>query len=78
MNATQRKPPARKQREVLEYVTQYIAAKGYSPTLREIQRAFTFKSVNAVMSHLLPLRDKGWLTWQEGQARTIRPVEVQG
>jgi hypothetical protein len=26
------------------------------------------------MSHLLPLRKKQWLTWEDGCARTIRPL----
>jgi repressor LexA len=77
MTETERIPPAPKQLQVLQWVTEYIATKGYSPTVREIQKAFALKSVNGVMSHLYPLRDKGWLTWQDGQARTIRPVEVQ-
>lgn len=64
-----------RQREILVWLSRYIAEHGYSPTVREVCQAFNFSGVNGAMCHLRPLRKKGWLTWQDGHARTIRVVE---
>ena len=69
-----RQPVTPRQREVYDYVEKYIETNGFSPTRREIQHAFGFRTLNAVMSHLLPLRKKGWLNWIDNTARTIRCV----
>jgi repressor LexA len=69
-------PLTEAQASVYRWICGYITKHGYSPTVREIQTAFAWDSVNGAMCHLLPLRKKGWINWQENQARTIRPVEV--
>ena len=69
------KPVTQRQREVYAWILAYIADKGYSPTRREIQRGFGWATPNAAMCHLIPLRKKGWLTWTDGFARTIRPLK---
>jgi repressor LexA len=76
MNATavERLPLTKRQREVLEFIVSVRAAKGYSPTVREICRHFKFDSVNGAMCHLHPLRLKGWITWEDFRSRTIIPT----
>lgn len=69
------KPLTNRQREILVWLAQYIADHGYSPTIRELCQAFGFDSPNGAMCHLVPLRKKGWITWQDGQARTLRVIE---
>jgi repressor LexA len=64
------------QAKVYRWIVAYIEERGYSPTVREICRAFKFASPNGANCHLLPLRKKGWISWQERSPRTIRPVEV--
>jgi repressor LexA len=66
------KPITARQREVYVWIANYVAERGYSPTFREIAKAFGWKSANAVVCHLVPLRKKGFLTWEEGAYRTIR------
>jgi repressor LexA len=69
-------PLTKRQREILSWITQYIDAHGYSPTLREMCLAFGFSSVNGALCHLVPLQRKGWVTWHEGKSRTLRVLEV--
>lgn len=68
-------PLTERQREVLVWLAKYIGDRGYSPTIRELCRAFNFVSPNGAMSHLTPLKRKGWVHWQEGHARTLRVAE---
>jgi repressor LexA len=65
-------PVTPRQREILAWAAEYIGAHGFSPSLRELCRAFNFKSPNGAMCHLLPLRKKGMLTWVENAPRTMR------
>jgi repressor LexA len=70
------KPLTERQREILTWISQYIDAHGYSPTLRELCRAFGFVSPNGAKCHLVPLARKGHVTWNERQSRTLRVLEV--
>jgi len=76
--ATKEPPPpgliTDRQREVYDWVVAFCETHGYSPTIRELCKAFGFASVNGALCHLQPLRKKGWVTWSDGQARTIRPI----
>jgi len=65
-----------RQVEHLAWIRAFIASHGFSPTVREAARAFGARNQNAVMAHWNALRRKGYVTWMDGQARTIRPVEV--
>lgn len=76
MTATQElKPLTERQREILNWIARYIGERGFSPTVRELCQAFRFDSPNGAMCHLVPLRKKGWINWQDGQARTLRIAE---
>lgn len=68
-------PLTERQREILVWLFRYIDEHGYSPTVRELCQAFSFDSPNGAVSHLRPLRRKGWVTWQDGHARTLRITE---
>lgn len=68
-------PLTERQREILVWLAGYIRDHGYSPTVRELCQAFNFGSPNGALCHLHPLRKKGWVTWQDGSARTLRVVE---
>jgi repressor LexA len=69
------RPLTDRQREIYRWIVGYIATHGYSPTVRELCLAFRFDSPNGAMCHLLPLRKKGYLAWNERQSRTIRPLQ---
>lgn len=75
--ATERRPMTDRQREVYDFVTGFREQRGYCCTVREVMHHFGMDSTNSAMCHLWPLRKKGWVTWEDGQARTLRPVEVQ-
>ena len=72
---TEPKPLTARQREILRWLSTYIADHGYSPTVRELCLAFKFDSPNGAMCHLLPLRRKGWIDWLDNHSRTIRVKE---
>lgn len=63
-----------KQRSIYDWIVGHCEVHGYSPTVREIGKAFGFKSTNAVVGHLKPLMRKGWITWHKNRSRTIRPI----
>ena len=69
-------PLTEQQTKVYRWICDYVSRNGFSPTVRELQHAFKFASPGGAACHLVPLRKKGWISWQEHQARTIRPVEV--
>jgi repressor LexA len=75
MTTTKEKPATTRQREVYRWICKYIAKQGYAPTRREIMAGFGWNTPNAAMCHLVPLRKKGWITWTDGSARTIRPLK---
>jgi repressor LexA len=70
--------PTRKQKEVLDFVEQYLRAHGYAPTLREIGEALGLSSVATVYQHLKHLEAKGLIRREGGRARQVemtpRPV----
>lgn len=74
MTATAKAPTGR-QREILEWVRAYCDSHGYSPTNRELCRAFEIRSPNGAQCHLNALRKKGLITWIEGAPRTLRVTE---
>ena len=75
MTTTLEKPATTRQREVYRWICEYIASKGYSPTTREIMIGFGWSAPNSALCHLIPLRKKGWITWTDGSARTMRPLK---
>jgi repressor LexA len=68
--------PTKRQLEIHAWIGGYVAKHGYSPTLRELCKAFGFRNVNGAVCHLEPLRKKGLVDWVDGQARTLRAKEL--
>ena len=64
-------PPTDRQREILAWLSRYIAERGYSPTVREIGDHYGF-TTNGVSCHLRALRRKGLIEWQQSRSRTLR------
>lgn len=60
-----------KQKMVLEFVSDFIMTKGYSPTVREICQALGFRYPNSVFTILLNLEIKGYISTTSGKSRTI-------
>lgn len=60
-----------RQKQILDYIKQYIKKKDYAPSLEEIKRHFKLKSVGTVHEHIAALKAKGVLKKTEHQARAI-------
>ena len=60
-----------KQLIVLDYIKQYIAEKGYSPTVREICQGLGLKSPATIQEHLKKLVYAGLITNNPKKSRTI-------
>ncbi len=60
-----------RQRQILEFIQDAIAANGLPPTRAEIAQALGFRSANAAEEHLRALQRKGALTLVPGSARGI-------
>lgn len=65
-----------RQAEVLEYIRTFHTEHRIGLGVRDIQREFGFGSPNGALSHLWPLRHRGYVTWTDGRANSIVPVEV--
>jgi repressor LexA len=79
MTATPTAPPplTNRQQEVLDFITDFADRHGYNASVRDIQAGIGAASPNGAVCHLVPLRKKGFITWDERTARSIRPVEVR-
>jgi repressor LexA len=65
----------RKQRQILDFISQYIQKNGYSPTLQEIADAIGVKSLATVHEHLQALTKKHLIRKYEGMVRGIEVLE---
>lgn len=61
----------RRQSEILEFIQSVQQQTRSSPTLREIAAHFRFKSMNAALSHVAALRQKGVLESTPRRARAL-------
>jgi repressor LexA len=69
-------PLTNRQRAVYTFVAEHCHDRGYSPTIRDICRAFNIASPNGGKIHVAALSRKGWLQWEPGLGRTIRPTQA--
>jgi repressor LexA len=65
----------RRQRQIVEFVTQYIQKNAFSPTLQEIADAIDVSSLATVHEHLEALSKKGVIRKYEGAVRGIEIVD---
>jgi repressor LexA len=65
------------QKELYDWLVEYIHQHQYSPSIRQMMQAMTLKSPAPVQSRLEHLRKKGYIDWTEGRARTIRILVPQ-
>ena len=63
-----------RQNDILDFMKKTIAAKGYSPTVREICAALKIKSTSTVHSDIKALEDKGLVKKDPAKPRTVLPV----
>ncbi|QVL53682.1 MAG: transcriptional repressor LexA [Cyanobium sp. M30B3] len=60
------------QQELYDWLESYIGEHRHSPSIRQMMEAMGLRSPAPIQSRLRHLQQKGWLTWKEGQARTLQ------
>jgi len=71
-------PVTRRQREILDFITGHLDAKGYAPSFEEIARQFGFHSLATVHEHLTNLERKGYIRRAHNESRAIEIVPPKG
>jgi repressor LexA len=66
------------QQQLYDWLVEYIRQNQHSPSIRQMMRAMGLKSPAPIQSRLEHLRAKGYISWTEGRARTIRLLQPQG
>ncbi len=65
----------RRQREIYEFIRDFVRRNGYSPSLEEIGSHFGLSSVATVHKHVSHLVQKGFLQKAWNRSRSVEPVE---
>lgn len=65
-------PLTRRQKEILEYIRNFIEDNGYSPSYREIAHYFELSSTGTIAEYVSILQEKGYLTKEATEARAIQ------
>ena len=73
MNSTENLTDA--QNELYSWIKGYIKDFQHSPSIRQMMMAMGLRSPAPIQSRLKHLQDKGYISWQEGKARTLQLVE---
>tara|TARA_Y100001978_G_C23568389_1_gene372858 strand:+ start:237 stop:854 length:618 start_codon:yes stop_codon:yes gene_type:complete len=63
------------QNELYEWIKYYVRDFQHSPTIRQMMQAMNLKSPAPIQSRLKHLQEKGYISWQEGKARTLKLVD---
>lgn len=65
----------KKQRQIVDFIQQYIQANSTAPTLRQIADAIGVSSLATVHEHLATLQEKGIIKRKSGKTRSIELVD---
>ena len=60
------------QQELYDWLVDYIRVNQHSPSIRQMMRGMNLRSPAPIQSRLEHLKNKGYIEWSEGKARTIR------
>ena len=63
------------QKELFSWIKDYMREFQHSPSIRQMMQAMGLKSPAPIQSRLKHLQDKGFISWQEGKARTLKIVD---
>ena len=63
------------QKELFEWIREYIFDFQHSPSIRQMMQGMGLKSPAPIQSRLKHLQEKGYISWQEGKARTLKLVD---
>ena len=71
-------PLTKRQREILDYLNEFITQHGYAPSLEEIGRRFGLSSLATVHKHLTNLQEKGFIRRAWNRSRSVELVPSRG
>ena len=73
-------PLTKRQREILNYLNEFIEDRGYAPSLDEIGRRFGLSSLATVHKHLTNLQEKGFIrrAWNRSRSVELVPTPFGG
>jgi len=63
------------QNELYGWIKNYLKDFQHSPSIRQMMQAMGLKSPAPIQSRLKHLQEKGYISWQEGKARTFQIVD---
>ena len=63
------------QNELYKWIKDYMKDFQHSPSIRQMMQAMGLKSPAPIQSRLKHLQEKGYISWQEGKARTLQLVD---
>tara|TARA_A100001388_G_C28753988_1_gene493872 strand:- start:71 stop:679 length:609 start_codon:yes stop_codon:yes gene_type:complete len=63
------------QKELFDWIKEYIFDFQHSPSIRQMMQGMGLKSPAPIQSRLKHLQEKGYISWQEGKARTLQLVD---
>lgn len=69
--------PTKKQRQILEFIAEFISQHGYSPSYREIMKGLNYTSVATVALHVSSLIKRGHLVKRDHSARSLEVVALE-
>jgi repressor LexA len=67
-----------RQKQILDFIEEFIDTRGIPPTLREIGSHFNIRSTNGVNDHLEALKKKGYLERGFMKSRALFPIAGSG
>jgi repressor LexA len=73
-------PLTKRQREILDYLNDFIQHNGYAPSLEEIGKRVNLSSLATVHKHLTNLQDKGFIkrAWNRSRSVELVPTRLGG
>ena len=63
------------QNELYLWIKNYMKDFQHSPSIRQMMEAMSLKSPAPIQSRLKHLQKKGYISWQEGKARTLKIID---
>ena len=63
------------QKELYGWIKKYMKDFQHSPSIRQMMDGMGLKSPAPIQSRLKHLQEKGYISWQEGKARTLQIVD---
>src|SRR4029077_17915366 len=70
-------PLTKRQREILDYLNEFIQQHRYAPSLEEIGRRFGLSSLATVHKHLTNLQEKGFIKRAWNRSRSVEMVPTR-